>query len=80
MNFFKYLNIQFVYIFKLLRSLPPSFRSDDGVNEKKIDSELAALLSHPALKNVDLKMVELISNEIIHKFKPVGMLCLCLFN
>ncbi|TMW48236.1 hypothetical protein DOY81_006678 [Sarcophaga bullata] len=45
--------------------------SDDGVVEKKIDSELATLLLHPALKNVDLKMVELISNEIIHKFKPV---------
>ncbi|XP_065355866.1 fidgetin-like protein 1 [Calliphora vicina] len=40
-------------------------------NEENIDTELALLLSHPALKNVDLKMVELINNEIIHKFKPV---------
>lgn len=41
-------------------------------NEESIDTELALLLSHPALKNVDLKMVELINNEIIHKFKAVG--------
>lgn len=46
----------------------------EAQNEGNIDSEMASLLSHPALKNVDTKMVELINNEIIHKFKPVGML------
>lgn len=29
-------------------------------------------LSNAALKNIDPKMVEVINNEIMHKFKPVG--------
>ncbi|XP_037823257.1 fidgetin-like protein 1 [Lucilia sericata] len=46
-------------------------KDSESRNGENVDSELAMLLTHPALKNVDIKMVELINNEIIHKFKPV---------
>ncbi|XP_023295027.2 fidgetin-like protein 1 [Lucilia cuprina] len=46
-------------------------KDSESRNEENVDPELAMLLTHPALKNVDIKMVELINNEIIHKFKPV---------
>ncbi|XP_061401455.1 fidgetin-like protein 1 [Musca vetustissima] len=42
----------------------PESNSDENINGD-ID------LSHTALKNIDPKMVEIINNEIMHKFKPV---------
>lgn len=60
--------MQNVYILKYFFSTT----NVDSKTEEILDPEIASLLSHPALKNVDPKMVETISNEIIHKFKPVG--------
>lgn len=50
-----------------------SFRSSTSVN-KQVSDDVCADLSHEALKNIDPKMVEVINNEIMHKFKPVGTL------
>lgn len=50
-----------------------TFRSSKSVN-KQVSDDVCADLSHEALKNIDPKMVEVINNEIMHKFKPVGTL------
>ncbi|XP_013105757.1 fidgetin-like protein 1 isoform X2 [Stomoxys calcitrans] len=35
------------------------------------NTDLGAKLSHPALKNIDPKMIEVINNEVMRQFKPV---------
>uniref|UniRef100_A0A1A9UX84 AAA+ ATPase domain-containing protein n=1 Tax=Glossina austeni TaxID=7395 RepID=A0A1A9UX84_GLOAU len=56
----------------------PPLRTTNTANAKEnenkheaLNPELRALKDHPALKNIDMKIVEMVTNEIIHELKSI---------
>uniref|UniRef100_A0A1B0FN51 AAA+ ATPase domain-containing protein n=1 Tax=Glossina morsitans morsitans TaxID=37546 RepID=A0A1B0FN51_GLOMM len=56
----------------------PPLRTTNTANAKEnenkhenLNPELCALKDHPALKNIDMKIVEMVTNEIIHELKSI---------
>ncbi|KAL9922994.1 fidgetin [Glossina fuscipes fuscipes] len=56
----------------------PPVRTTNTANAKEnenkhetLNPELSALKDHPALKNIDMKIVEMVTNEIIHELKSI---------
>ncbi|KAL9926980.1 fidgetin [Glossina fuscipes fuscipes] len=56
----------------------PPVRTTNTTNTKEnenkhetLNPELSALKDHPALKNIDMKIVEMVTNEIIHELKSI---------
>uniref|UniRef100_A0A1A9WM79 AAA+ ATPase domain-containing protein n=1 Tax=Glossina brevipalpis TaxID=37001 RepID=A0A1A9WM79_9MUSC len=44
---------------------------ENGSKDETLNPDVSSLKDHPALKNVDMKMVEMVTNEIIHELKSI---------